>query len=49
MHTDPGPFLHGTKAELRPGDLLVPGHRSNYGGGKAANFIYFTATLDAAV
>ena len=46
---DPGPFFHGTKADLRPGDVLQPGYRSNYGTGrKAANFVYLTATLDAA-
>lgn len=46
--TDPGPFYHGTKACLKPGDLLEPGRRSNYGEGKKANFVYLTATLDAA-
>jgi hypothetical protein len=45
---DPGPFYHGTKADLRPGALLQPGYRSNFGGGTKANFIYLTATLDAA-
>ena len=28
---DPGPFFHGTRADLRPGELLTPGWRSNYG------------------
>lgn len=46
---DPGPFYHGTKADLAPGDQLVPGRSSNYGEGRTANFIYLTATLDAAV
>ena len=45
---DRGPFYHGTKADLKPGDLLKPGYRSNYGEGKQANYIYMTATLDAA-
>ncbi|MFC8192123.1 NAD(+)--rifampin ADP-ribosyltransferase [Cellulomonas sp. NPDC057328] len=45
---DPGPFFHGTKAELRVGDLLVPGRRSNFGTGRSANHVYLTATLDAA-
>ena len=45
---DQGPFYHGTKADLQPGDLLKPGYRSNFGGAKAANYIYLTATLDAA-
>jgi rifampin ADP-ribosylating transferase len=45
---DSGPFYHGTKADLKPGALLEPGSRSNFGAGKKANFIYLTATLDAA-
>lgn len=44
---DPGPFFHGTKAELKLGDLLEPKRRSNYQD-KQSNYIYFTATLDAA-
>lgn len=44
-----GIFLHGTKAELVPGDLLVAGRESNYETGRIMNYIYFTATLDAAV
>ena len=46
---DAGPFYHGTKADLHPGDLLEPRHESNYGERKTANFVYLTATLDAAV
>jgi len=46
--TDPGPFFHGTKADLQPGDVLEPGFGSNFGGRRTANFIYLTATLDAA-
>ena len=45
---DTGPFFHGTKADLSPGDLLEPGYDSNFGSGAAANFLYLTATLDAA-
>ncbi|WP_026909123.1 NAD(+)--rifampin ADP-ribosyltransferase [Paucisalibacillus globulus] len=44
---DNGPFFHGTKAELKIGDLLVPQHVSNYQD-KKSNHIYFTATLEAA-
>ena len=44
---DNGPFLHGTKATLKIGDLLEPQHLSNYQN-KKANYIYFTATLNAA-
>jgi rifampin ADP-ribosylating transferase len=41
-------FYHGTRADLKPGDLIGPGYHSNYGNRKKANFVYFTATLDAA-
>jgi rifampin ADP-ribosylating transferase len=46
---DSGPFYHGTKADLKPGDLLEPGYNSNYGEGKKANYVYMTATMDAAI
>jgi rifampin ADP-ribosylating transferase len=46
---DSGPFYHGTKADLKPGDLLEPGYSSNYGLRKKANYVYLTATLDAAI
>ena len=45
---DPGPFFHGTRADLRPGDLLTPGWRSNYGSGRQARHIYLTATREGA-
>ena len=45
---DSGPFFHGSKADLKPGDLLQPGYRSNFGEQRTANFVYVTATLDAA-
>lgn len=45
---EPGTFYHGTKADLRPGQLLEPGRDSNYGERAAASFVYLTATLDAA-
>jgi rifampin ADP-ribosylating transferase len=44
-----GTYLHGTKAALAVGDLLVPGRESNFEDGRVMNHIYFTATLDAAV
>lgn len=44
----PGTYLHGTKADLQPGDLLTPGRESNFEAGRTMNYIYFTATLDAA-
>ena len=45
---DPGPFFHGTRADLQVGDLLEPGRPSNYGEGRTARYVYLTATLDAA-
>ena len=44
-----GVYLHGTKAELAVGELLVPGRNSNFEDGRVMNHVYFTATLDAAV
>ena len=44
-----GALLHGTKADLAVGDLLVPGYRANYGKGRISNHVYVTRTLDAAV
>lgn len=43
-----GALLHGTKADLAVGDLLVPGRPSNFGEGRHLRHIYVTATLDAA-
>lgn len=40
-------FYHGTKAELQIGDLLGPGHGSNFVERKLSH-IYFSATLEAA-
>jgi len=42
-------FFHGTKADLRIGDLIETGITSNYGKKKKAKYIYLTATLDAAI
>jgi len=42
-------FFHGTKADLKPGDLIKPEINSNYGQRKKAKYIYLTATLDAAI
>ena len=46
---DAGPFFHGTKAALSPGDLIEPGRESNFGHRDVANFVYMTATMDAAI
>ena len=42
------PLYHGTKADLTEGDMIRPGHASNYGERKKAAYVYLTATLDAA-
>ncbi len=42
-------YFHGTKADLRIGDLIKTGVQSNYGLRNAAKYIYLSATLDAAV
>ena len=44
-----GPFYHGTRAGLKPGDLIEAGRSSNYGTRKQASWVYLTGTLDAAV
>ncbi len=46
--TDSQTYYHGTKADLKVGDLIAPGYASNYGSRKPGNFIYLSATLDAA-
>lgn len=43
-----GPLYHGTKADLQIGDLITPGHPSNYGARKTANFVYLTAIKEGA-
>ncbi len=41
-------FYHGTKADLKPGDLLQPGYSSNYYAERKSPWIYFSETLHAA-
>jgi len=45
---DDGPFFHGTRADLRVGDLLAAGFRSNYRPEVVMNHVYFTALPDGA-
>ena len=47
---DPGArlFYHGTRADLTPGDLVRPGHASNYTE-RRSPWVYFSETLDAAI
>jgi rifampin ADP-ribosylating transferase len=42
-------YFHGTKADLKIGDLVAPGFNSNYGQRKNAKYIFLSATLDAAI
>ena len=44
-----GLFYHGTRANLRVGDLIAAGHASNFGARKPASWVYLTGTLDAAI
>ena len=41
---DDGPFYHGTRADLKFGDLLTAGYRSNYRREITMNHVYFTAS-----
>ncbi len=41
-------FFHGTRADLKPGDEIVVGYRSNFIA-DPLSWIYFSATLDAAI
>jgi rifampin ADP-ribosyltransferase len=41
-------FYHGTKAGLKPGDLIAAGYSSNYGTRRQAAWVYLTETLEAA-
>lgn len=46
--SDKGPFYHGTKADLKVGDLLTAGGISNYKPELQMNHIYFTANINGA-
>ena len=42
-------FYHGTRADLKPGDLIKPGHTPNFGKqDRTTTCVYLTRTLDAA-
>lgn len=43
--SDPGPFFHGTRADLQVGELLTAKGESNYKSGLKMNHIYFTAVI----
>ena len=44
-----GPFLHGTAADLAPGDELVPGHPSHFRPDRPLAHVYVTTALETAV
>ena len=48
-NNETGPFYHGTRTDLKSGDMLSPGYSSNYGQRKPASWVYFSATLEAAI
>ena len=41
-------FYHGTKVDLKTGDLIAPGYKPNFGMREKAAYVYLTATLNAA-
>jgi len=40
-------FYHSTRADVKPGGLIVRGYSSNYGKRKQASWVYLTAELAA--
>ena len=43
------PLYHGTRADLKQGDLIKPGHTPNFGNrARTTTYVYVTRTLDAA-
>jgi len=46
--SDEGPFYHGTKADLKVGNLLTAGGTSNYKSDLKMNHVYFTANINIA-
>jgi Rifampin ADP-ribosyl transferase len=42
-------YFHGTRVDLKIGDLIEVGYNSNYGQKKNAKYIFLTGTLDAAI
>ena len=47
--TDARRFYHGSRADLKPGDLITVGYNSNFGTGAPLSWVYLTGTLDAAI
>lgn len=42
-------FFHGTRADLKTGDLISVGYTSNFNQSGPLSWVYFAGTLDAAV
>jgi rifampin ADP-ribosylating transferase len=42
-------FFHGTKADLKPGELIAVGYQSNFAEARPLSWVYFRGTLDAAI
>lgn len=42
-------YFHGTRADLKPGDLIVVGYQSNFTEADALSWVYCAGTLDAAI
>ena len=42
-------YFHGTKADLKTGDLIAAGYASNFGAGKTNAWVYLAGTLEAAI
>ena len=45
----PERLYHGTKADLKPGDLIAVGYASNFRTEKPLSWVYCSGTLDAAI
>lgn len=42
-------FYHGTRADLKVGDLIEAGYVANFGDRNKSTYVYLTGTLDAAI
>ena len=49
MSSEAKQYYHGTRADLKTGDLIAAGYNSNFGTRKQASWVYLTSTLDAAI
>jgi Rifampin ADP-ribosyl transferase len=42
-------YFHGTRADIKPGQMISVGFNSNFGCGTPLSWVYFTSTMDAAI